>query len=634
VEAAATLALGRQVNVGKKIILTTSLRPFFSVEGLRIGNPKGFKKGDFMEMKSARIKVLLLPLLQGKIHIAKINVKGLSLNLLENKHGAVNWSVPAAEKAQGKTPGRSKSAMPQKQPTDKNKFKLAGDSLVISRLLLKDITVNYQDAEMTSPAQFKIDECDGAMKAGQPFDLTIKGKLLGESYTTNVSIASLEEFILNNRSWVTIKTKIANTLFKISGGVELEKVVQHLQLKILIKGDSLDSLNHMLKTDLPPLKSYSGGGTLLWQRGRVDLTALTIQVGKSRLSGDMAIKTSGTQSTMTMAMGAPLIQLDDFDVGDWSPEKGTPAQKKDSSDPDKPIADTDQIKALFSPESLKKITIKMEITADKVLSGKDELGSGNIKFSLKDGRLALDPVQLNIPGGNFFLAATLRPDPARPEATIKAMIKNFDFGIWVRHIKPKENMGGILNLDMDLKSTAVSIKDLMKKGSGHFDYSGRLENLKAGIVDLWAVNLIAAAMSREKENRSRINCVIGRWTLKNGLLIPDIFLIDTTKIRICGRGQIDFNKNYIDITVAPVPKTPEYFNLATPLQIQGSFAKPGVGIQPGGLFGTAFNFLVSPVTVSVKKMIYRKLPADGSDVCAMPIGPNDRTIESPEGCRE
>ncbi len=427
VESAATFALGRKVNVGEKLILTTSLSPFFQIEGLRIANPKGFKKADFMKMKSASFKVFLLPLLQGKIHIAEINIKGLSINLLENKQGEVNWTLPAEGKVPAKTAGKSKSETPSIKPSDKSKFKLAGDSLVISRLFLKDILVSYQDAKMTDPAQFKIDECNGAMKADQPFDLTFKGQLLEEAYVTNIKIASLEEFIRKNKSWLTINTKIADTRFNLSGGIELETVLKNLRLKVSVEGDKLDSLNRMLKIDLPPLKDYSGGGTLLLQENRVDLTDIAIQVGKSRLNGDVNIDKLATPPMVTINMKAPQIQLDNFKTGDWSPEKDDPAQKEDLSDPEKNLADTGQIKELISPEVLKAINIKMDITADKVLSGKDELGSGNLTFSLKDGRLALDPVQLNIPGGDFFLAASLRPDPAKPEASLKAVIKNFDF---------------------------------------------------------------------------------------------------------------------------------------------------------------------------------------------------------------
>ena len=43
VESAATLALGRTVKVDDKIVIATSLQPYFSLEGLRIGNPDGFQ---------------------------------------------------------------------------------------------------------------------------------------------------------------------------------------------------------------------------------------------------------------------------------------------------------------------------------------------------------------------------------------------------------------------------------------------------------------------------------------------------------------------------------------------------------------------------------------------------------------
>jgi hypothetical protein len=121
---------------------------------------------------------------------------------------------------------------------------------------------------------------------------------------------------------------------------------------------------------------------------------------------------------------------------------------------------------------------------------------------------------------------------------------------------PESNMGGVINLDVDLKSSADSFVELMAKGNGYFDFSGRLENLKAGIIDLWAVNAIAAVLSSGKENQSKINCLVGRWTMKDGFLTPDVFLIDTTKIRICGKGQVNFKNGHIDLKMAPSQKRP------------------------------------------------------------------------------
>ena len=99
VESAATRAVGRTVKVDEKREVTTSLWPSFTLEGLRIANPKGFQAGDFAHMKSAEIRVSVLPLLLGKIHIVTFRVKGLSLALLENMDGAVNWSSRAPGEA-------------------------------------------------------------------------------------------------------------------------------------------------------------------------------------------------------------------------------------------------------------------------------------------------------------------------------------------------------------------------------------------------------------------------------------------------------------------------------------------------------------------------------------------------------
>jgi uncharacterized protein involved in outer membrane biogenesis len=75
VESTASLALGRTVKVDDKIVIETSLQPYFSLEGLRIGNPKSFQGGDFLQMKQARIGVRVVPLLSGKIHVTEIKVK-------------------------------------------------------------------------------------------------------------------------------------------------------------------------------------------------------------------------------------------------------------------------------------------------------------------------------------------------------------------------------------------------------------------------------------------------------------------------------------------------------------------------------------------------------------------------------
>ena len=643
VESAATRAVGRTVKVDEKIEVTTSLWPSFTLEGLRIANPKGFQAGDFAHMKSAEIRVSVLPLLLGKIHIGTFRVKGLSLALLENKDGAVNWSSRAPGEAVPKAPAKPK------EESEKGKWELASDSLVIEKLILEDISVQYRDSSMAEPLEFRIDECSGAALAGRPFALAMKGTLLQEPFSTTVKAASLQELLEESRSWMEIKTEIAGTNLELAGALDLSQALKTLQMKASLKGERLDSLNGLLKLDLPPLKSYGAGGLLSMRKGRIDLSNFEIYVGESKLAGKMAIDTTGSRPVATIELGAPVVQLNDFDVGDWSAEKSDsepPTRQEGKSkksdkgsaeelekEPDTKTGGEEQPAELLSPEVLKSFDAQMNVKVEKVLSGEDELGSGLLTATLKQGRFSLDPIKLNLPGGSLFFALSIKPGREASEASVRAIVENFDFGVLARRAKPDTDMGGTINLDVDLRSSARKLNDLLAKANGYFDFSGHPVNLRAGIVDLWAVNLVAAIASREDDNGSKINCIIGRWSMKDGLLRPETFVIDTSKIRICGVGYAKFKKERLDLTVAPIAKKGEYFSLATPVKVKGKFDDFELGIASGGVFTTVVLFTTSPLHASLRRIVNDKLPEDGQDICGMAIGPENRPKELPSGCR-
>lgn len=626
VESTAGLALGRSVKVDDRIVITTSLRPVFVLEGVRIENPPEFGPGVFLTMHTARLQLKLLPLLMWKVHIDEIRVKGLEVDLAVNREGAVNWA-PRKVAA-----GAESAAAPDKdEPQERSQLELTSDSLVLAELMLEDITVSYRSPDVSEPLQFKLDNCSGRMVPGQPFTLSMRGVFLKEPFTAEVKIGSLQELLETATSWMEIRSDIAKTRFDLSGKLNLARAARSLNLTAAVSGERLDNLDGLLGLDLPPLQSYRTAADVTMRKNHIALNELTIRVGDSRLKGTMALEKTGSRLKSSLDLHAPLIQLDDFDFGDWSPEPASPAKSEPERKTPQDAAEGGRLRELLSPEVLGKLDVRMGVRADQVISGADVLGSGSLAATIRDGRFSVDPVRLNIPGGAFTLSASLKPDPKVPEASLQAVMKNFDFGVLVRRVNPKAVMGGQINLDVDLRSKADSFEQLMANGNGYFDYSGRLENIKAGIIDLWAVNLIAAVLAREDD--SKINCVIGRWTLQDGVLTPDVFMIDTSRIRICGRGSADFKNDRIELKVASRPKRPEFFNLATPIEVKGRLSDFGIGITTGGLVGTVVKFVTSPLHVPLRRLAGEGLPADGNDVCDMPIGADNRSGKPPPGCR-
>ncbi|WP_319548440.1 AsmA family protein [Desulfogranum marinum] len=634
VESIISNALHRPVIIDGSIVISTSLQPVFTLKGLQIQNPAGFSQEKFLSLDQARVQIALLPLLQKKLHIPEINVQQLIVTLEENKNGAVNWTFTGDDSAEEKSPVAKRP--PEKSKEGAQKLELTDDSIVVEKLRFDNIIVTHYTPGTKEPATFELKECTGSMMPGSPLQLDMAGELLTFPYSLNVSVASIEEFLTSSSTWMEIQAEVADTLLGFVGKVDLVPAQRALALKVNIEGENLKSLDQLLQVDLPPLAKYSVETDLTLQKERFDLKNLAVSTGSSSLVGTATLVRE-KKVTAEVDFHSPLIQLDDFVFDDWSWRGEKVSQEKEQGEDteEKTVAKEKtgkEVRNLLDPDLLDDFDIGLTVRADQVLSGEDQLGSGSLKAVLRDGRMAIEPLALQIPGGEITMSTSLKPGQEAADATFRAVVHNFDIGIYVRRQKPESKMSGLVNLDVDLYSSASTVNQIFANGNGYFDFSGHLDNLGAGIIDLWAVNLIAAIVSSTEEEQSEVNCAVGRWKVEDGLLTPDVFFIDTSKIRICGKGQVDFRKNTVNLTVSPTPKKPEFFNLATPLKISGSFDDINFGLRKGALVGTAARFIASPLVVPIERVFSDQIPEDGSDACGLPLGPDNRSEIYVKGC--
>lgn len=145
---------------------------------------------------------------------------------------------------------------------------------------------------------------------------------------------------------------------------------------------------------------------------------------------------------------------------------------------------------------LKRFEAKLYVEAEQVTFNGNELGSGIITIEVSGGRLKLDPARIKIPGGGFMVALDYFPTEQDISLALEAAIEKFDISIPIRKKKPESDMGGFVTLDAAIRSTAPDMKSLMVNADGHIDFALVPENFSAGIIDLWAVNLISAIFTK------------------------------------------------------------------------------------------------------------------------------------------
>ena len=485
--------------------------------------------------------------------------------------------------------------------------------------------------ELSEPLRIDIDQAEYRTSPDTPAVISLSGFV----NTRPLSLEVTEDGLLGRKSnkplIMTLQAILADTELRIDSQVIRRAGADNvLRLNTLLFGKRMSELNEVLGISLPPLGPYRIAGSLQIERGAYTLHDMVLQVGDSVLKGEMVVAGTlndkgsyGIPITFRTKLNAESIQLNDFRVGDWSAlgvqEEEALAKEVDQSQ-DAQQASEEQLNDLLGPRLATAFKGSLDIEVQQVLSGKDHLGGGLLSARLKNGRYTLDTLRLDIPGGTIQIQGAFRPEEASTEAGLSMQIEHFDYGILVRRAVPKADVKGELNLNLDLYSEAENPHQLKQSVNGRFRLGVVPQELLAGIIDLWAINIITAALPKlMKGTESTVNCLAGDFILDDGIMRPEVFLLDTTKMRVEGKGEVNFKTNTINFHLKPAPKKAQFFSLATPVSVSGTITDADIGVTPGAVLGTIARLATSVVAVPFKKIFTDDMKPDGREVCGAAI---------------
>jgi len=448
---------------------------------------------------------------------------------------------------------------------------------------------SWNVAVPNSKASFDIHDLNGDILVEKGNNITMKldGVIENTPVKMLITGAPLVEYVTNQDEIpLTIDAEFAKSRISFSGKLKLPITDRDLTLALKMSSERIDHLNELLRLDLPPIGPVSLESKLSISDAGYDLSKLAVQVGDSRLDGTLKLSALQAKPKLDISLISELIQLDDFDTGkqeqaaEQPPEGEADTEEKATGQAAEEVAEEPQTsdrRKLLSYEVLNAFDADVKIEAQDVRSGKDKLGSALMQVGLKDARLAVEPLSINVPGGGIQITTDYTPSPTDVTFNFQADIEEFDLGIMARRAKPGTDMGGKLKLDAQLQSQAPDLASVMEHANGHFDFALVPENFSAGIIDLWAVNLLSAIMDKSTEkDESTVNCVVVRFGIEDGLMEEKAIYLDTSNMRIAGKSEINFKTRELGIKLAPKAKNPEFFSMAIHIQVKGSFEDFGL----------------------------------------------------------
>jgi uncharacterized protein involved in outer membrane biogenesis len=439
-----------------------------------------------------------------------------------------------------------------------------------------------------------------------------------------------------------------------SGGVADLLAAKGVSLALKVEGDSVTQLARLAGQDLQHDEPANLEATLDLGATSYKADRLTLQMGESQVTGEVAFtppRTDGAKPSLTGRLHLDRFDLEPYvvlvDIGPkpqleeqaaTATEAGTAPDATRAAPPDGAEAEPaappakQKSKRVFSDDRLpfailQKLDADIEITAGDFASRNVMYHDVKARFALANGVLRLDPFQATVGQGNLRASAQLDASRSPAALSIDATMKDGT----TRHF------GGRYNLTVDVDGTGNSIAQVMAGLDGQIIVDVRDLDLEKSAMTQFGRGLLDSLNPFDKEEeKSKLTCGIVRLDIEDGVAnANDRIVAQMTRVTWFGGGKINLNDEQIDIGVQSKPRKGlgiSVGGLASLVQVGGTLANPKIRLDPKGVavqYGHNALAVATGGLFLLAKGLWDRSRAN-SDVCAEILALEEKSREKKE----
>ncbi|MBU0724477.1 MAG: AsmA family protein [Alphaproteobacteria bacterium] len=558
---------GRSVEIGD-IQGEWSLRPRIVLSDIRLGNVDWAEGGDMLTAETVEFVIDIPELLGGRLVLPEIRLVKPALALERQPDGTTNWDFDALDTASGAAPD-DRSEMP-----------------LIGQLIIEDGTLTYRDPGTGLMLDGKLDTAQGGSgDAGEStVTLTGEGTLQGDPFKIKLVGGSLLTLRESDTPYpLTVDIEAVQSQGRISGTVQDPIRFTGLDLEVTLKGPDLSLLSQVTGIPFPMTPPYDLGAQLKYEGDVISFDNLTGEMGRSDIAGSLAVDTGRDR----LFVSADLVsdRLHYRDVGSLIGIKQDP-QEEAADKPAKPKASQPPRRVL--PDTPLNIALVRDVDAKVLFKGRRviapnlPLSDVDLTLTLENGLLTLSPLSLGVAGGRTLatIAINAREQPVRTDYDV--LLRNYRLERFLDAAGVKGAGEGRINGRIKLVGFGDTIRSSLGSANGDIRLAmnrGQLSNLALEIIGIDIAEAIGFWAGGDKN--VAINCMLGDLMVKQGLVTPRIFVMDTDDSTVQITGGANLGKEELGLQLETYPKDPSLFSARTPITVKGTFAQPVVGIDAG-----------------------------------------------------
>lgn len=327
--------------------------------------------------------------------------------------------------------------------------------------------------------------------------------------------------------------------------------------------------------------------------GGIALRGMRLVLPGADMAGDVVVSRS-PRPAMRGSLVSQRLDLDVLAIGTAPPAPavapGTAAPPGTATPPAAPDAPAHLLRDTPLPfDALRRADADLQLAVNEAVWHGTVFRAVSARLLLQDGRLRLDPVQGQAPGGP--VSAALTADAATSGASLSLQAPGLAAGPLLAALSGSDSGSGALDLDVDLHAQGASPRAMAGTLDGHaglalvdgeFDVGGLLALLG---------DAVPKGLPVQPGGRSKVRCLALRMDIAKGQATLGTLLLDATRLHLTGDGTANLQDETLDLHLRPQVRL-GLGGVSVPVRVTGPFRAPraqaeikgGAGI-PGLLIG-------------------------------------------------
>jgi uncharacterized protein involved in outer membrane biogenesis len=585
---------GRTVTIpGHLRVQIWSSTPTITIEDLRVANPSWEMPRPLLQLQRLQVQIELSQLFRGHLVLKRVEIDQPDLYLHQEKSGRANWTNENVAPTNPHAPPPKPFSLP-----------------AIHELLIQSGKIELADdlRKLQVSGTIQADERASTNQSGA-FHVKGQGTINKEPFSMDVTGGALLAVDPEHPYPFSLKITAGRNQIDASGKVLKPFDLGQLQLQAAVKGKDLAELFYLTQLALPNSPPYSVQATITRDGEHFTVRNIKGSLGSSDIGGNIDVDNSHPRPVLTASLESQHLLLSDF--GALTGSKATSADSLDKgaaaagktakSAPAAPAArlfpdarlQTDRVRAMDADVRFK---------ATSIDAGKVPFKQVELHAKLKDGVLALEPVQFEMPQGR--LSGNINIDAREKIPQVRMDVRAIGINLeQLKSSKPGASApaDGVMQARAVIEGKGDSVHRLMADANGSFVAVVPHGDIRSAFPELLGIDLKGIGLLITADNgRAPIRCGVAKFDIAQGLANAQNIVVDTQDVVITGHGKVNLGTEALDLTIQGQPKKVHLVRIRAPIDIRGQLIKPSFALDSGnlakqGAVAAALGTLLTPV---------------------------------------